>query len=283
MKKSTSILVESNKGYARVTLNRPDRRNAFDGPMVEEICKAFETLGQDHSVRAIVLTGSGSIFCAGADINWLGSGGTVSVSQARKDAEQLAMMFRTIDECPCPVIGRIQGAAFGGGVGLVAACDIVVAAESATFALSEVRLGMVPAVIAPLLLRKIGDSFLRRFCLTGEVFSASAAKQYNLVHDVVEMDKLDSRTAELVHAVLSLAPQAARDTKALFRGLRTVSDDERWNICIEANARARLSAEAQEGFLAFLERRSPVWTALSENQDKKSSQGELHDVAERRA
>jgi methylglutaconyl-CoA hydratase len=283
MKKPTSILVESNEGCARVTLNRPDRRNAFDTLMVEEICKAFETLGQDHSVRTIVLTGSGSIFCAGADINWLGSGGMVSVSQAQKDAEQLMTMFRTIDECPCPVIGRIQGAAFGGGIGLVAACDIVVAAESATFAFSEVRLGMVPAVIAPLLLRKTGDSFLRRFCLTGEVFSASAAKQYNLVHDVVEMDKLDSRTAQLVDSVVNLAPQAVRDTKALLRRLHTASDDERWSASVEANAHARLSPEAQEGFRAFLERRSPIWAALSENQGKKSSQGELHDVAERRA
>lgn len=282
MKKSTSILVESNKGWARVTLNRPERRNAFDALMVEEICKAFETLGQDHSVRTIVLTGSGSTFCAGADINWLGSGGIVSVSQAQKDAEWLMMMFRTIDECPCPVIGRIQGAAFGGGVGLVAACDIVVAAENTTFALSEVRLGMVPGVIAPLLLRKIGDSFLRRFCLTGEVFSASAAKQYNLVHDVVEMDRLDSRTGELVYAVINLAPQAVRDTKTLLRRLYTASDDERWSDGVEANAQARLSAEAQEGFRAFLERRPPIWTALSENRGKKSSQGELHDVAERR-
>lgn len=283
MKRFTSILVESNEGCARVTLNRPDRRNAFDALMVEEICTAFETLGQDRSLRSIVLTGSGPTFCAGADINWLGSGGTVSVSQARKDAEQLARMFRIIDECPCPVIGRIQGAAFGGGVGLVAACDIVVAAESATFAFSEVRLGMVPGVIAPLLLRKIGDSSLRRFCLTGEVFSASTAKQYSLVHDVVEMNKLDSRTVELAHAVVNLAPEAVRNTKALLRRLHTASDDERWSAGVEANAQARLSAEAQEGFRAFLGKRSPIWTALSENQDKKSSKGKLHDVAERRA
>jgi len=282
MKRSTSILVESNKGCARVTLNRPDRRNAFDALMVEEICTAFETLGQDRSLRTIVLTGSGPTFCAGADINWLGSGGTVLISRARKDAERLARMFRIIDECPCPVIGRIQGAAFGGGVGLVAACDIVVAAESATFAFSEVRLGMVPGVIAPLLLRKIGDSSLKRFCLTGEVFSASTAKQYNLVHDVVEMNKLDSRTVELAHAVVNLAPEAVRDTKALLRRLYTASDDERWSAGVEANAQARLSAEAQEGFRAFLEKRSPIWTALSENQDKKSSKGKLHDVAERR-
>lgn len=263
MKNSTSILIESNRGSARVTLNRPDRRNAFDARMVKELCDAFTVLSQDSSVRAITLAGNGAAFCAGADINWLASDGTVSADQAREDAEQLMRMLRAIDECPCPVIGRIQGAAFGGGVGLVAACDIAVAAEDATFALSEVRLGMVSGVIAPLLLRKTGDAFLRRFCLSGEVFSAASAKHYNLVHDVVERNTLDSRIAELVRAVLSLAPKAVRDTKALLRRLRTVSDDERWNAGIEANARARLSAEAQEGFRAFLERRAPVWTAIS--------------------
>ncbi|UVT15070.1 MAG: enoyl-CoA hydratase/isomerase family protein [Nitrospira sp.] len=284
MKQFTSIMVESHEGWARVTLNRPDRRNAFDACMVEELCEAFSLLGQDSSVRAITLAGNGSAFCAGADIDWLGAGGAVSAFQARKDAEQLMEMLRTIDECPCPVIGRIQGAAFGGGIGLVAACDIAVAAEEATFALSEVRLGMVSGVIAPLLLHKTGEVFVRRFCLTGEIFPASAAKQYNLVHDVVATDKLESRTAELVHAVVSLAPQAVRDTKALFRRFRTASDNERWHAGVKANVRARLSAEAREGFQAFLEKRRPVWPALSANQSKKSSsKGQPNDVEARRA
>jgi methylglutaconyl-CoA hydratase len=283
MKDPVAILVESNDGLARVTLNRPHRRNAFDARMVEELCEAFTELGQNPSVRAIVLAGNGSAFCAGADINWMGSGGAVSASQARKDAEQLMRMFRTIDECPCPVIGRIHGAAFGGGVGMIAVCDIAVAVEDATFALTEVRLGMVPAVIAPFLLRKTGDSFLRRFCLTGEPFSSSTARQCNLVHDVVEGNKLDSRVDELVHMVLRLAPQAARDTKALFRRLLSFSDDERWRACVEANAHARLSAEAQEGLRAFLERRSPVWAAMSEKQGKEPKEGKPHDVAEQRA
>ena len=284
MKNFTSIVVESNEGCARVTLNRPDRRNAFDARMVQELCEAFSLLGQDSLIQVITLTGNGAAFSAGADINWLGSGGAVSAFQAQRDAEQFVAMFRAIDECPCPVIGRIQGMALGGGIGLVAACDIAVATEDVTFAFSEVRLGMVPAVIAPLLLRKTGEVFLRRFCLTGEIFSASTAKQYNLVHDVVEKDKLDSRTAELGHAVLSLAPQAARDTKALLRRLGTASDDERWHAGVKANVRARLSAEAQEGFRAFLERRPPVWPAQSGNQGKKSSsKGQPHDVETRRA
>lgn len=279
----TAILVEMHNGLARVTLNRPHRRNAFDAAMVDALREAFEGLAQDLSLRVVVLAGAGSTFCAGADLTWMRAGGAVSASQARTDAERLAKMFRAIDECPCPVIGRIHGAAFGGGVGLIAVCDIVVAVEDAAFALSEASLGLVPAVIAPVLLRKIGESFLRRFCLTGEPFSASTAQRCHLVHDVTEREKLDVRVDELVHMVLRLAPQATKATKSLFRQLLTLPEDERWRTGIEANAHARLSAEAQEGFLAFLERRSPIWTALSENQGKKSSNGELHDVAERRA
>jgi methylglutaconyl-CoA hydratase len=283
MKEAVAILVESKDGLARVTLNRPHRRNAFDAPMVGELCQAFDKLGQDPSVRAIVLTSTGSVFCAGADVNWMGSDGPVSVSQAQKDAEELMKMFRAIDECPCPVIGRIHGAAFGGGVGLIAVCDIAVAVEDVTFAFSEVRLGLVPAVIAPFLLRKSGESFLRRFCLSGEPFSASVAKQVNLVHDVVERDKLDRRVDELAGMVLRLAPQAARDTKVLLRRLLTLSGDERWRACIEANSHARLSAEAQEGLRAFLERRSPIWAATPGVPGKKPQEGEPHDVAEQRA
>ena len=167
MKLFSSILVESRNSVARVTLNRPERRNAFDAGMARELCEAFETLGHDPSVRCILLAGSGSAFCAGADIGWMRPDRGVSARQARTDAEQLIRMYRSIDECPCPVIARVQGPAFGGGVGLVAVCDVAVANEDATFALSEVRLGLVPAVIAPFLLRKTGESFVRRFSLTG--------------------------------------------------------------------------------------------------------------------
>lgn len=278
MKDGNPLLVESHNGLARVTLNRPHRRNALDASMVDKLYEAFDEMAQDSSVRAIVLTGTGSAFCAGADLNWMGSEGDVSASEAQKDAERLMKMFQAIDECPCPVIGRIQGAVFGGGVGLIAVCDVAVAVEDATFALSEVRLGLVPAVIAPFLLRKTGESFMRRFCLTGESFSASAAQQCHLVHDVTERAKLDSRVDELVHMVLRLAPQATRDTKALFRRLLTLSEEERWRVCTEANAHARLSAEAQEGLRAFLEKRSPGWTDLSVKQGKEPQEGKSHNV-----
>lgn len=266
MRNFQSILVESHKGCARVTLNRPDRRNAFDALMVEELCKAFETLGQDRSVRTIVLTGASSTFCAGADFRWIGPDRIVSATEARQDAECLFAMFRTIDDCPCPVIGRIQGAAYGGGLGLIAACDIAVATTEATFVFSEVRVGLIPAVIAPFVLAKTGDSFARRFCLTGEPFSASLARDGGLIHEVVEAAALDARVATLAEQIAHLAPQAVRDTKTLLRRLGRLSGQERWMACIEANVQARLSPEAQEGLRAFYERRTPSWAMSSEEE-----------------
>ncbi len=259
MKDFTAILVDTNNGCARVTLNRPDRRNAFDAHMAEELCKAFETLARDPSVRTIILTGAGSTFCAGADLRWIGPDRTVSATEARQDAECLLAMFRTIDVCPCPVIGRIQGAAYGGGLGLIAVCDIAMATTEVMFAFSEVRLGLIPAVIAPFVLAKTGDSFARRFCLTGEPFSASTARAGGLIHDVVEPIALDARVATLAEQIAHLAPQAVRDTKSLFRRLHHLSHEDRWKACVEENVRARLSSEAQEGICAFRERRTPNW------------------------
>ena len=254
-----SILSESEKGIARVTLSRPDRRNAFDAVMVEEVRQVFHTLGQDSSVRVIVLAGAGETFCAGADLRWMGPDRAVTALEGRQDAERLLTMFRTIDECPCPVIGRIQGAAYGGGIGLIAVSDIAVAAADSTFAFSEVRLGLVPAVIAPFVVRKVGESFARRFCLTGESFSAAIARQAGLIHEVVEPAGLDALVTALAEQMARVAPQAARDTKALLRRLSRVSTEEAWEVCVDANLRARLSMEAQEGCRAFRERRAPLW------------------------
>ena len=259
MKEWGTIRVETEKGLARVTLNRPDRRNAIDDRMMGELCESFEELGRDSSVRVIVLTGSGSTFCAGADIAWMESDGALSDAEAQQDAERLMTMFRSIDECPSPVIGRVQGSAFGGGVGLIAVCDVVVAAEDITFALSEVRLGLTPAVIAPFLLRKAGDSFTRRYGVTGQSFPVSVAHRFNLVHDVVARAALDARVAELVDAVMRSAPHATRQTKALFRNIRSLPDTALWAVCSHSNAQARLSPEAGEGLQAFLAKRAPSW------------------------
>jgi methylglutaconyl-CoA hydratase len=261
-----SILIESEKGLARVTLNRPDRRNAFDAGMVEEIHQAFDMLGQDRSVRVIVLAGVGETFCAGADVRWMGPDRTVSALEARQDAERLLAMFRAIDECPCPVIVRIQGAAYGGGVGLIAVSDIAVAATDSTFAFSEVRLGFVAGVISPFVLRKTGESFARRFCLTGEPFSAAIAREAGLIHELVESPGLDAQVSSMTEQIARAAPQAARDTKALLRRLGGVSRQEAWEICVGANVRARLSREAQEGFRAFHERRAPIWPGPADGQ-----------------
>lgn len=262
MTEPVPVLVESAKGIARVVLNRPDRRNAVDAGLADTLRKTFEGLAQERSARVIVLTGTGPTFCAGADLRWLAPDRTLSEPEAQLDAERLVTMLRTIDECPCPVIGRIHGGAYGGGLGLIAVCDVAVAAADATFGFSEVRLGLVPAVIAPFVLRKTGDSFVRRFCLTGEPFSASTAKEAGLVHDVVEPAGLDARVAALAQQVARLAPEAVRETKALFRRLRHLPDDEQRKVCLEANVRARLSAEAREGLRAFRERREPSWPRI---------------------
>jgi methylglutaconyl-CoA hydratase len=278
----TSILLECHNGIARVTLNRPECRNAIDQHMVGELRESFDRFAGDRSVRGIILTGAGPVFCAGADLRWLSQDRSLSAEQARRDANLLAGMYRAIDECPHPVIGRVQGNAFGGGVGLLAVCDVVVAAEEAMFTLSELQLGLIPAVIAPFLLRKAGDSFMRRFCLTAESFSAAVARQFNLVHDVVKPDQLDSRTNELADAVLRLAPEATRQTKELLRRLQAAPAGE-WDILsVEANAQARLSAEAQEGLRAFLEKRPPAWRQARIDQERDSTNGTTHHVAGRR-
>ena len=255
----TSIIVESRGGIARVTLNRAERRNAFDQRMVSELHEIFAPLTTNPPVRGVILTSAGPVFCAGADLCWLSQDNQLSIEQARHDARLLAGMYRIIDECPHPVIGRVQGNAFGGGVGLLAVCDVVVAVEETMFTLSEVQLGLIPAVIAPFLLRKAGESFMRRFCLTAEPFSAVVAKQFGLVHEVMKTDQLDSRVEELADAIVRLGPDATRQTKALLRRLRAVPAGEQGSLSVEANAQARIGAEAQEGLRAFLEKRPPAW------------------------
>ena len=282
MSQWTSIIVETEDGIARVTLNRPERRNAFDQRMVEELYESFLQLAADQSVRGVILTGAGPVFCAGADLRWLSQDSRLSADQARADAGLLADMYRTINEFPHPVLGRVQGNAFGGGVGLLAVCDVVVAAETASFTLSEAQLGLIPAVIAPFLLRRAGDSFMGRFCLTAEPFSATVAKQFHLVHDVARLDSLDGRIGELVDAVLRLAPEATKETKALLRRLQAVPCCEQETLSIEANVQARLSPEGQEGVRAFTEKRPPAWRQARTGQEPDSSKVTAHHGAAQR-
>lgn len=271
MRPFTTLVIESNGALARVTLNRPDRRNAFDDHMATELREAFEDLAHDPSLRGIVLAAAGSVFCAGADLQWMQSDGPALETPAMRDAHHLLRMFRAIDECPCPVIARVQGSAFGGGLGLLAVCDIVVAAEEATFALSEPRLGLIPAVIAPFLLHKAGESFLRRYGLTGETFCASTAQRYNLAHDVVPQSNLDDRITELSDAIMQLAPCATRESKLLFHRMRALSDKDRLALGPEYNARARCGPEAAEGLRAFIEKRPPSWATPRERKPQEAT------------
>lgn len=256
---SQLLIQPSDDGIITVTLNRPTVRNAFDPALVAELSSAFQAVGGDHSARAVVLAGAGPIFCAGMDLRWMARSEPASETQRLQDADQLQRMVRAIDECPCPVIGRVQGAAYGGGIGLVAACDIVVAAEDALFALREVRVGLVPAVIAPFLLRKLGHSHVRRYCLTGESFSAQTAKSIGLVHEVVPSDQLDASIQELTDHLHQSGPQAVRETKSLLRQLLSFPEQDRWRVTTHANARVRGTEEAREGMRAFMEKRPPAW------------------------
>ena len=283
MTRFSHIQVDSSGGIARVILNRPDRRNAFDDRMVGDLSAAFYELGRDPSIRGIILGGAGPAFCAGADLRWMSPETPISETQAYDDAVLLSRMYQIIDECPCPVIGGVHGSVFGGGVGLVAVCDVVVAAADTTFALSEVTLGLVPAVISPFLLRKAGESFLRRYALTGEPFSASVALQFTLVHEVVEPDGLEKRLNELAAAILRLAPQAARDTKSLIRRLPSLPDTDRWPACAQANAHARLSPEATQGLQAFLHKRPPAWAQHADSPETRETPRQSPDAARKRA
>lgn len=276
MHRFTTLIVESQGMIGRITLNRPHRRNAFDRTMVTELQQAFEAVTQVPALRGIVLGAAGSVFCAGADIQWMQAESPVSEAQATEDAHQLTRMLHAVDECPCPVIARVQGSAFGGGLGLLAACDIVVAATDTTFALSETRLGLVPAVIAPFLLRKAGESFLRRYGLSGELFDASSAQRFQLVHDIVPPHTLDTRIIELTDALMRLAPFAVRDSKALFRRMSTLSDPDRRSLGTEINAHARRGAEAAEGLAAFVEKRLPSWAHSPDRQSTEEATSSDH-------
>jgi len=251
-----SLVLEKHDDVLHVRLNRPDVRNAFDENLIREITEAFSEI--DRAVRAVVLSGEGKVFCAGGDLEWMKRSIDLSEAENRADAERLAEMFRIIDECPCPVVGKVHGAAFGGGLGLVSVCDVVIAAEGTKFCFSEVKLGLSPAVISPFALRKIGLSAARRYFLTAEIFDAHEAKRIGLVHEVELHDHLDTRVNEILSAIQDAGPNAVREAKRLLRRIAS-SDGSVVRECIETIARLRVSEEGQEGVKAFLEKRAPYW------------------------
>lgn len=254
-----TLRVEQAGSVVRVTLARPEVRNAFNAAMIADLTACFGELAADEGVRVVVLAGAGKTFCAGADINWMRDSVDATQDENREDARRMAAMFRAIDECPAPVVGRVQGVAFGGGVGLAACCDVVVAAEDARFSFSEVRLGILPAVISTFSLAKVGRGQARRWFLTGEVLSASRAREIGLVHEVAPVAELDAAVDGIVAALAANGPRAVRAAKALIREVAGLGYDAGIEHCVDTIARVRVSPEAQEGLRAFLEKREPAW------------------------
>lgn len=244
---------------ARVFLNRAELRNAFDGRMVSELRKTLFDLGTLDAVRAIVLGGRGPAFCAGADLQWMKATAAFSREENLAEAQAMADLFFTVYNSPKPVVARVHGAALGGGSGLVAACDIAVAALGTRFGFSEVRLGIVPAVISPYVVAKIGESAARELFLTGERFEAVKAQEIGLVRAAVPEQDLDAAVRRRVDELLQAGPRAIAEAKALIRevAFRRVEDVQRYTV--ERIAELRTSAEAQEGMRAFLEKRKPSW------------------------
>ena len=245
---------------ATVTLNRPDTRNAFNEETIAEITRAFRELGADDDLRAIVLAANGPAFCAGADLNWMKKMAGYTHAENQADALQLAEMLRTIYLCPKPVVAKVQGDCYAGGMGLVAACDIVVAVAEANFCLSEVKLGLIPATISPYVIKAMGENASRRYFLTAERFSASEALRIGFAHEVVAADALDAKVAEIVKALVNNSPHAVRHAKALVREVvgQTV-DDALLADTAERIAHIRASEQGREGVASFLEKRKPNW------------------------
>jgi methylglutaconyl-CoA hydratase len=242
-----------------LTLNRPDVRNAFNEVVIAELTVWAEQILEDEEVRAVVLAGAGPAFCAGADLTWMTRVAAYSHADNVRDATAAAKMYSLIDRLPLPVIGRIHGAALGGGAGLAAICDIVVADHRATFGFTEVKLGILPAVVAPYVLSKIGASAARELFLTGMRFDAARAFDIGLVHAVVPADQLDQRVAAYVKEILTAAPEAIATAKELLKkvGERPVQDTI--GLTADTIAARRASAEGQEGMRAFLEKRKARW------------------------
>jgi methylglutaconyl-CoA hydratase len=247
-------------GIARVTLALPDLHNAFNDEMIGEITEAFREVGRDESVRVVVLSGEGKSFCAGADINWMKRMVGYSFAENLADANLLATMLRTIRECPKPVIARMHGAAYGGGVGLAAACDLAVAVESAVFCLSEVKLGIIPAVISPYVLEKIGPGHLRRYGLTAERFDAREAHRIGLVsHVTATVEEMDHWIDEMCTTLKANGPAALAACKKTLSEVAGVPWDRVQEFTTRRIAELRVSPEGQEGLKAFLEKRKPNW------------------------
>jgi methylglutaconyl-CoA hydratase len=259
----TSIITEVDGPVGILTLNRAERHNAFDDVLIREITAGLRALEDDERVRVVVLSSTGKSFCAGADLNWMRRAAGYSPEENTRDAERLATLLSTLNDLRKPTIARVQGPAYGGGVGLVAACDIAIATYDAVFALTEVRLGIVPAVISPYVLAAIGQRYGRRYMLTAERFSAAEAYRIGLLHEVVPgEEQLDEAIQDLVDGLLKNGPQALAECKELIRVVDGEPIDATTRVeTVHRIVRVRASDEGTEGLSAFLEKRKPAWVS----------------------
>ena len=248
------------RGVAKVTLNNPSKHNAFDDYMINQLCNAFTAIAENSDVRLMILASEGQSFSAGADLDWMKRMAAYSYEENLEDAKALAGMLKMLNEMPQPTIARVQGAAFGGALGLISCCDIAVAATTANFALSEVKIGLVPATISPYVIAAIGERYAKRYFMTAERFDGNTALQMSLVHETVEEQQLDKKIEQLVCSVLNNGPEAVAAAKQL---ISTVSgkaiDSTLIEHTCEVIAGIRVSAQGQEGLGAFLEKRKPNW------------------------
>jgi methylglutaconyl-CoA hydratase len=244
---------------ALVTLDRPEVHNAFNARLIAELRGAFARLAGEADVRAVVLAGEGRSFCAGADLHWMRSSLDLTHAENLADARRMADMLEAINACPCPVIARVQGAALGGGMGLLAVCDIAIAEEGARFGFTETRLGIAPAVISPFVVRKIGQSQARALFTTAERFDTARALQIGLIQRIVPAGELDAAVAETLAEIGKNGPAAVRAAKQVARTVAHVPPDEARRLTTETIAALRVSPEGQEGIRAFLEKRPATW------------------------
>ena len=259
---SSTVLISDHAGVRTLTMHRPEVHNAFDDTLVAGLTAAVEAAGRDPAVRAVVLTGSGASFSAGADLHWMRGMAKASEQENRDDSLRLARLMRSLQFCPKPTLARVNGAAYGGGVGLVACCDIAIGVDGAKFALSEVKLGLVPAVISPYVVAAIGLREARRLFVTGEVFDADEARRVGLLHAVVAGGELDAAIERQLHLLAKAGPLAQREAKqlALRIGGADPATAERIDTeNAELIARLRVSPEGQHGLGAFLDKRAPAW------------------------
>jgi methylglutaconyl-CoA hydratase len=256
-----TLILQQDQHLATVTLNRPEVRNAFNETSILEIGRVFAQLSEDASVRAVVLAANGPAFCAGADLNWMKKMASYSHAENHADAGQLATMLRNIYLCNKPVIAKVQGDCYAGGMGLVTACDIIVAQRSVNFCLSEVRLGLIPATISPYVIKAMGEQAARRYFVTAERFDAHKALQLGMVHEIAEdAGQLDEITAGIVKNLIGNSPNAVLQAKRLVREVagQSVSDALLADTA-QRIADIRASSEGREGVLSFLEKRKPSW------------------------